>query len=113
MYGQKILNLQQKNKIDKTSQKYKLCICKGGMIMLTCTIQKWGNSQGIRIPKALLNELNIRENEILSLEINNNKLIIQKRVPEKISIKKLFANYKGDYTPNEIDWGNAKGVEIW
>lgn len=107
------MNLQQKNKIDKTSQKYKLCIYKGGMIMLTCTIQKWGNSQGIRIPKALLNELNIRENEILSLEINNNKLIIQKRVPEKISIKKLFANYKGDYTPNEIDWGNAKGVEIW
>lgn len=81
--------------------------------MLTCTIQKWGNSQGIRIPKTLLNELNIKENEILSLEIDNNKLIIQKRVPEKISIKKLFANYKGDYTPNEIDWGKAKGVEIW
>lgn len=55
--------------------------------MLTCTIQKWGNSQGIRIPKTLLNELNIRENEILSLEINNNKLIIQKKFRKKFQSK--------------------------
>lgn len=58
--------------------------------MLTCTIQKWGNSQGIRIPKALLNELNIRENEILSLEINNNKLIIQKKSSGKNFNQKAF-----------------------
>lgn len=30
---------------------------------MQATIQKWGNSQGIRIPKAFLEALGIREND--------------------------------------------------
>ena len=28
-------------------------------------------------------------------------------------IKELFNDYKGDYNPTEIDWGEPKGEEIW
>ena len=31
------------------------------------TIQKWGNSQGLRIPKALLDAIGLRENDRVEL----------------------------------------------
>lgn len=34
------------------------------------------------------------------------------KTTSNISIKALFKNYKGDYKPKEIDWGDKKGSEI-
>lgn len=50
------------------------------------TIQKWGNSQGVKIPKRQKNRKNLKE---------------------------LFKDYNGEYESVEIDWGEAKGKEIW
>lgn len=35
---------------------------------MQATIQKWGNSQGIRIPKAFLEAVGMTENDCVSLE---------------------------------------------
>lgn len=76
------------------------------------TLQKWGNSQGIRLPKFLLNELGWSENEELSVIKEDDKLIIKKHNKRK-NIVELFDGYDGDYKPEEIDWGEAKGKELW
>ena len=39
---------------------------------------KWGNGQGIRIPKLVLQELNIAVNDTLSMEIRGEQIIIAK-----------------------------------
>ena len=75
-------------------------------------IQKWGNSHGIRIPKAVLEELKWRDNEKINLKIEKNKIIIEKNETRK-NIKELFENYKGKYAPIDIDWGENVGDEIW
>lgn len=81
---------------------------------MTTTIQKWGNSQGIRIPKILLDSMNWSENEQIVIIADNEKLIIEKSKENKRkNIIELFENYKEDYTPEEIDWGEPKGAEIW
>ena len=64
---------------------------------LLSTISKWGNGQGIRLPKTLL--------ELLKWE-NNDKL-------EIIVENELFANYEKEYQTQEIDWGETEGEEIW
>lgn len=76
------------------------------------TLQKWGNSQGIRLPKILLNELGWNENEKLSIVKEDDKLII-KKLKKRKNIIELFGGYEGEYKPEEIDWGEAKGKEIW
>lgn len=76
------------------------------------TLQKWGNSQGIRLPKFLLNELGWSENEELAVIKEDDKLIIKKHNKRK-NIIELFDGYNGEYNPEEIDWGEAKGKEIW
>ncbi len=81
---------------------------------MTTTIQKWGNSQGVRIPKILLDSINWSENEEVSINIEEDKLVIEKaKTQNRKNIKELFKDYKGEYKPKEIDWGEPEGEEIW
>jgi len=76
------------------------------------TIQKWGNSQGIRIPKLLLELVKWSENEQINVKAENGKLIIEK-AEERKNIKELFEEFDGEYEKVEMDWGNPVGEEIW
>ena len=80
---------------------------------MTTTIQKWGNSQGVRIPKILLDTVKWADNEQIMIVVDNGKLIIEKAKNKRKNIKELFADYKGNYEPIEVDWGEPKGAEIW
>lgn len=81
---------------------------------MTTTIQKWGNSQGVRIPKILLDSINWSENEEVSINIEEDKLVIENaKTQNRKNIKELFKDYKGEYKPEEIDWGEPEGEEIW
>ncbi len=77
------------------------------------TISKWGNSQGIRIPKKYLDQLGLKIGEKVDIKIEDGKIVIiplkNKRKP-KIDINHLF---KEDYEENkEFEWGQV-GKEIW
>lgn len=80
---------------------------------MTTSIQKWGNSQGVRIPKMLLDAVKWSENEEVTITVYDGKLIIEKAKKEKESIMKLFENYEEEYTPEEVDWGKPEGKEVW
>ena len=80
---------------------------------MTTSIQKWGNSQGVRIPKMLLDAVKWSENEKVTITVYDGKLIIEKAKKEKESIMELFENYEEEYTPEEVDWGKPEGKEAW
>ncbi len=81
---------------------------------MTTNIQKWGNSQGVRIPKILLDTVKWNENEQIVILVEDNKLVIEKANNKKRkNIKELFENYEGEYELVQIDWGNPVGEEIW
>lgn len=80
---------------------------------MTTTIQKWGNSQGVRIPKTLLDTVNWAEDEQIIIVADNGKIIMEKAKGRRKNIKELFENYDKEYEPVEIDWGNPEGEEIW
>lgn len=80
--------------------------------MLT-TIQKWGNSQGIRIPKHILDNMKWKTNEELEIKESQGKLIVQKAVSKRKTIQELFKDYDGPYEQTEFDWGDTVGHEIW
>ena len=79
---------------------------------MTTTIQKWGNSQGIRIPKFILEAVNWNDNENLVVKTDNDKLIIEKAEKRK-NIMELFADFDGEYVPVEMNWGDPVGEEVW
>ena len=76
-------------------------------------IQKWGNSQGIRIPKKMLETLDLKVNDSISIEEEEDCLKIKKIETELSNIEKLFLNYDGEYEKIDLDWDNEVGKEIW
>lgn len=82
---------------------------------MTTTVQKWGNSQGIRIPKSVLNEINVESGESVELIVDNGMLLIKKAETKSKhkKISELFRVYTGDYQCSEIDWGESEGNEEW
>lgn len=85
-------------------------------------VQKWGNSHGIRLPKTLLEELNIRENDRVEITRQDNTISIKKAAvhPHKTLEERLTAYYgkplgeikRLDDCP-EVDWGKPEGDEAW
>ena len=76
-------------------------------------IQKWGNSSGIRIPSSILKSLNIKTNDILNIEQEDDKIIISIPKKKKISLEDRFKEYRGKNLAKEFSWGEDVGREIW
>ncbi|MBO5120166.1 MAG: AbrB/MazE/SpoVT family DNA-binding domain-containing protein [Bacilli bacterium] len=76
-------------------------------------VQRWGNSDGIRIPSSILKSLNIKTNDILNIEQQDDKIIITIPKRKKISLKERFENYNGKNLANEFSWDESVGNEIW
>ena len=79
------------------------------------TIQKWGNSQGIRIPKAFLDALGMAENDPVELcRLDDNIVIRKARQEEKeLTLDDIFGDYEGNEKIEEFDWGSPVGREVW
>ena len=76
-------------------------------------LQKWGNSDGIRIPKNLLKSLGLKTNDIVTLEQIDDKIIVTKSKNKKISLEERFKNYNGKNFAKEFIWDEPRGKEIW
>ena len=81
---------------------------------MLATVQKWGNSNAIRIPKHILAAVDWHENDKVEIQVADGKLSLCKvTTPDKKSLKDVFAGYEGDYVCQEMDWGKAEGNEAW
>lgn len=54
-------------------------------------IQKWGNSQGIRIPKAFLEALGMAENDLVELSRVDDNIVITKVKEKRSLLWKIFS----------------------
>jgi len=89
---------------------------------MTATITKWGNSKGVRIPKPYLENLGLSENDVVSISINGDAIVIKKPSSRK-TIEQRFEEFYGTdfesaveenpYDFELLDWGKPKGEEIW
>lgn len=79
--------------------------------MMYGTITKWGNSQGIRIPKGALVAACMKENDDVEI-IADKETITLRKLRRPKSLDELFAGYHGDYQPVEFDTGADVGREV-
>lgn len=85
------------------------------------TIQKWGNSHGLRIPKTVMDALGLSTNDQVELIQSGDSLTIRKA--EKYRHKSLEERLTSFYgVPVEqlgqveqpaYDWGGKAGGEVW
>jgi antitoxin MazE len=79
------------------------------------TIQKWGNSQGLRLARQVLKGANVAVGDTVSISVKTNTIIIRKnpRRRKKFDLTELVKRIPKDHKPYEYDWGNPVGKEAW
>ena len=100
-----------KNNIIDKSINIVYTLIRGGIMEVR--LQKWGNSDGIRIPSSILKSLNIKTNDKLIIEQVEDKIVITVSKNKKISLKERFDNYNKDNLSKEFVWDKNVGKEIW
>jgi antitoxin MazE len=76
-------------------------------------IGQWGNSLAVRIPKHIVNSLDLKANDPLEFSVENGKIVLEpvQALPE-LSLDDLLAEVTEPPEP-EVDWGRAMGNEVW
>jgi antitoxin MazE len=81
--------------------------------MMKFQIGQWGNSLAIRIPKYIVEALELKLNDAVECSVEGGKLVIQpiQTLPD-LSLEDLLAQVTEPPEP-EVDWGNSVGEEVW
>lgn len=78
----------------------------------TIKIKKWGNGNGILLPKAILNMFSLKENDSMVISLENDKIILTPVKKGYISLSERFKDYEGDTQQNEYWEDDPIGKEI-
>jgi antitoxin MazE len=78
-------------------------------------IQKWGNSQGLRLARHVLDEARMTVGDAVNVSYQGGAIVIvpMRRVRGKLSLLKLVSLIPKNYKPAEAGWGKPAGKEIW
>ncbi len=78
-------------------------------------IQKWGNSQGLRLTKNLLAEAQLEVGDEVDISVKDGIMIVTpaKKIRGKHNLKDLVARIPENYQTGEVDWGDPIGKEVW
>ena len=93
---------------------------------MTTTIQKWGNSSAVRLPKPIMEASLLKDNDSIEIIVEAEAIILKKptRRRAKKSLKERLEEFYGKpideimaddtlYNPVEVDWGPPVGLERW
>lgn len=83
--------------------------------MSTTTIQKWGNSYAVRLPKNSLRKLNLSAGSSVEIReaVRGEMLSIIPVRHRAASLAEMAARITKENSHDAADWGRAKGKEIW
>jgi antitoxin MazE len=82
--------------------------------MLT-KVQKWGNSQGLRISKDVLADADLAVGDAVKVAAREGTIVITpaRRVRGRHSLAALVKELPSHYKVGEFDWGSPAGREVW
>lgn len=82
--------------------------------MMEVQLKPWGNSQGIRLPKAVLNEAGFQPDDTLIVRAESGRIVLYRSIRHK-SLEERAAEYGGKLNlDGELDWrGDPVGNEVW
>ena len=78
-------------------------------------IQKWGNSQGLRLARQVLEDVHLAVGDEVKVAARDGLIGTApvRRICGKQSLEDLVSKIPGDDEPQETDWGKPVGREVW
>lgn len=80
-------------------------------------IAEWGNSLGLRVPKAVADQLGLKAGSEVEMTLQGDSATIAPATPARPRLEEMVAEMKrllaaGAETPEAVEWGPDVGAEI-
>jgi antitoxin MazE len=80
---------------------------------MNATIQKWGNSLALRIPKAVARDTQLQDGSVVNLAVRKGMVIIEPVKKTKYQLAELLKGVSKKNLHRSVDTGPAVGREVW
>ena len=80
---------------------------------MNATIQKWGNSLALRIPKTVARDTQLKNGSIVNLAVRKGTVIIEPVKKTKYRLDDLLKGVSKKNIHDSVDTGPPVGREVW
>jgi antitoxin MazE len=82
---------------------------------MVAKIQKWGNSQGLRINSQVLEDAHISVGDEVDIVVHEGLIVVapKRKIRGKYNLQQLVSRIPKNYQAEEINWGEPFGKEVW
>lgn len=77
------------------------------------TIQKWGNSLAVRIPKTVAQDIHLKTGAPVDLIVRDGKLLVEPKATRTYQLSQLLKQISKRNLHNEVETGRPTGNEVW
>ena len=81
--------------------------------MMVSKVQKWGNSQGLRLSKHVLELADIAVGDDVEIIVGDGQITVKKVPRTKYDLAELVTRIPKSYRAKEVDFGPPIGKEEW
>ncbi|MEY0435503.1 AbrB/MazE/SpoVT family DNA-binding domain-containing protein [Providencia huaxiensis] len=85
---------------------------KYGVREMSVAIKKWGNSQGIVIPSAILKQLGIEVGQHLDISVNNGNLVLSPKKKIRMFSEAYLLDNMNEYNSHSDELAQINDMEI-
>jgi antitoxin MazE len=78
---------------------------------MAVTLQKWGHSVGVRLPKPMLDQLGLGAGAPVEVLVERDHLVIRP-VRQRVTLDDLLAQCRPENRPDPVDFGPPVGTEL-
>lgn len=78
-------------------------------------ILKWGNSQGLRLTRNILNDARLGVGDEVNIEVQDGVIVVAPamKIHGRYRLEDLVAQIPKNHRAGEVDWGEPLGKEEW
>jgi antitoxin MazE len=80
---------------------------------MNATVQKWGNSLALRIPKSLAKDVDLHQGSVVELDVVKGDMVVKPKRERKLSLRQLVKRIAKKNLHAGTDWGRPIGKEVW
>lgn len=77
------------------------------------TVQKWGNSLALRIPRAVAKDVHLHQGSVVEIALVAGKIVVKPRRQRHYTLAQLLRGVTKRNRHAELDWGARVGQEVW
>jgi antitoxin MazE len=81
--------------------------------MMIAKIQKWGNSQGLRLAKHILERARIEVGDDVEILVGEEEIHLRRKTRSKFVLAEMVARMPKNYQAQEETFGQPVGREEW